>query len=779
MDKVDEFQLHLQNIEFLSSTMYPGIKILLVIDGEIVVETNSRFYQMQENDLLVINRNQLYQVRGTKKNVVLALSIPDSFINQYYEEYHHYRFELFSQQIDRGKESIIYELRKLLAELTMTYCRQDEGYQLEIHGSMCKILLTLIRRFKEVRRIFEDSNQSEQRLNQIVTYLEQHYDEPLTLEQVSNQFYLTPSYFSRYFKQQFGIGFMRYLMNIRLEHSVKDLMFTTDSITFIALKNGFPNAKSFANLFKEVYGETPHSFRDKNRQKQVDVINDYQLQNTETFLDSPEILMKLGDFITEGENSKSYTTETRFEELKIDLGSINGRTLNHPNNIIMIGELSELQKENVRTQVLLANKELQVKYIGIHKLLSGKTISQSIETDELIPTISPYYNADEVIHFLKTNDLSLFIQVDYNEVSVDEEAYLLKLQSFLKHCLQMFGKNYVGSWQILFFATDDVFELSKPLQNFYLKLHKLLKTIEPSIEVGVFLPFSFQTGTTNERHKWVLQQSKKIDFIAFQASPNEIIDFKGLVDQNYVWAKDFIKEKTEKLKRYLKSYSIEKPLCLLTWNTISGNTRYTNGTFFRGALILNDAINVADDVESLGFWINTETHEQNIKGKNIPLEGMELFHYFKGKRPVYYAMSFFKRLQGKVIARGPYFIMTENDLGYQMVIMNCNIVNPYFSVEETFLQKLMKELRVTIKGFPRGEYQIRKYIFDQEHGALYKKWWENNSKYGIDREIIDYITRVSQPFLEVFDEIIDEEWSFYSYLSINAIHFFEIRKIFI
>ena len=306
-----------------------------------------------------------------------------------------------------------------------------------------------------------------------------------------------------------------------------------------------------------------------------------------------------------------------------------------------------------------------------------------------------------------------------------------------------------------------------------------MKTIDPSIEVGVFLPFSFQTGTTNERYKWVLQQSKKIDFIAFQASPNEIIDFKGLVDQNYVWAKDFIKEKTEKLKRYLKNYWIEKPLCLLTWNAISGNTRYTNGTFFRGALILNDAINVADDVESLGFWINTETHEQNIKGKNIPLEGMELFHYFKGKRPVFYAMSFFKRLQGKVIARGPYFIMTENDLGYQMAIMNCHIVNPYFSVEETFLQKLMKELRVTIKGFPSGEYQIRKYIFDQEHGALYKKWWENNSKYGIDREIIDYITRVSQPFLEVFDEVIDEEWSFYSYLSINAIHFYEIRKVFI
>ena len=80
-DTIGDFQLRLQNIEFLSSRMYSGIEILLVIDGEIMVETNSGFYQLQENDLLVINRNQLYQVRGAKKNIVLTLSIPDTFIS--------------------------------------------------------------------------------------------------------------------------------------------------------------------------------------------------------------------------------------------------------------------------------------------------------------------------------------------------------------------------------------------------------------------------------------------------------------------------------------------------------------------------------------------------------------------------------------------------------------------------------------------------------------------------------------------------------------------------
>lgn len=183
-------------------------------------------------------------------------------------------------------------------------------------------------------------------------------------------------------------------------------------------------------------------------------------------------------------------------------------------------------------------------------------------------------------------------------------------------------------------------------------------------------------------------------------------------------------------------------------------------------------------IEALGFWINTETHEKSLDMNSIPLESMEMFHYFNGKRPVFFAMSFFNRLRGNIIARGPLFIMTENELGYQLVLMNSTIINPFLSIEDTFLQKLIKEIRVTIKGIPSGKYQIRKLIFDKDHGALYKMWWKNNSQYGIDREIIDHITRSSHPSLEVFDETIEEEWSFYSYLTVNAIHFFEIRKVF-
>ena len=42
-------------------------------------------------------------------------------------------------------------------------------------------------------------------------------------------------------------------------------------------------------------------------------------------------------------------------------------------------------------------------------------------------------------------------------------------------------------------------------------------------------------------------------------------------------------------------------------------------------------------------------------------------------------MMFAEKLRGEVIAKGSDYIMTKNDRGYQLVLMNCNNVNPYFS----------------------------------------------------------------------------------------------------
>jgi beta-xylosidase/AraC-like DNA-binding protein len=770
-----DFQISLKKIQFLSPKVNQGLKFIFVIDGELMVEIDSRYYVLKEQDLLVINRNQLFQVKGNAANRVLVLDISDSFMDRYYPEYRNSRFEVFSQEIEMGREIMLDKMRKLLVELMITYSRKDESYQIEMQGYICDILLILIRRFKQRGTAIEKIDANDIRLTKMVDYLEKNYHQVITLEDMAQKFYLSTGYLSRYFKQKMGMGFNRFLMEIRLKHSVKDLVYTDVTISQIAMKNGFANTKSFSKLFKEKYEVTPHIYRENHSEAQIDSFQSLSIEDTDTLVNTPEILAKLGSVLTK--HDQSYTnTETRFEELQLDVTDTINQNLSLPDHVLIVRELKELQKEDVRSQILMAKDDMRLNYIGISHLLSGETITAEVETDEEIATSSPYFKSDVALNFMKKNGLSLFVRIEYQEITKNEEFYFQKLYGFMKHCLQVYGASYLKTWHFLFYESYFTGAEALELKRVYLKMYDLLKELVPDIHVGVFLPFSFKEEKTKEPHKWILTEGNHIDFIAYHSNQNDMIDFKELSDNRFNLTKDYVKENTAKIKSYLKKHHLEKPMHLISWNTLSGNTRFTNGTFFRAALVLKSVLDIANDVESIGFWINTALHEGSDNGQRIRIEGLEFFHYFSGKRPAFFAMMFANKLDGTIIARGSDYLMTKTDRGYQLVLMNCKTINPYYSIEEAFLQKLNKEIQVKIAGLEEGEYQIRKYIFDKDHGALYTKWWNLNSRHGIDLEIIDYINRTSHPDIELYDETITGEWSFYSYLTVNAIHFFEIRK---
>ncbi|WP_093271730.1 helix-turn-helix domain-containing protein [Psychrobacillus sp. OK032] len=777
-ERLKDFHLRIQKIGHVDRVVNRGIEFVLVIEGKLTIETSSRIYQMKEKDLLVINRNELFEMKGNKENSVLRFTISDSYMEQSYKEYRHQRFECFSQDIDIGREALMDQLRTFFGEMVITYFRKDDIYTIEMQRIVSEILLILIRRFKEEGNALGQLDTEDNRLVQLVDYLERHYQEQITLEQMAHKLYMSPGYLSRYFKRKMGVGFSRFLMDIRLKHSVKDLLYSSDSIATISMNNGFPNTKSFTSLFKEIYEETPKVYRERNMKEKVNIDKTANIKGIETLTSSTSIFIQLGSMLAQ--TNKTYSnTETRFEELHIDVSVPSREKITRPDHVLIIRELKELLKEDIREQVLAVKEELRLSYIGIQNLVSSATFLPTVETDETIATSSPYFKADLAINFLKKHDLAIFSRVSYQDISTDEESYFIKLEGFLRHCLQVYGECYVSKWHVLFYESYVTVVDQKELRRVYTKMYNIIKKVVPGIHIGVFLPFSYEEERTSERHEWILQEDERIDFIGFHANQNEVIDFEDTSNDRFLLAKNYVKDKTNKVKYYLKQHHMDKPLHLVTWNTLSGNTRYTNGTFFRGALVLKSAWDISNDIHSLAFWINTELHEVADQHHRIQLEGMELFHYFNGRRPAFYAMLFAEKLSGNIIAQGPDFIMTEYERGYQLILMNCINVNPYFSIEDAFLEKLNKDIRVIITGLKHGEYQVRKYTFDKDNGALYTNWWNLGSKHGVDIEIAEYINRLSHPSLQIFDETIDGDWSFYSYLTINAIHFFDIRKSFI
>ena len=99
------------------------------------------------------------------------------------------------------------------------------------------------------------------RLKDIITYVERHYMEPLSLSDISDRFALNPEYFCRFFKKNMGFTFLEYVNMVRLSHIYSDLMQTGDSITQIMERHGFINYKVFNRMFKEVYGCLPSKVR--------------------------------------------------------------------------------------------------------------------------------------------------------------------------------------------------------------------------------------------------------------------------------------------------------------------------------------------------------------------------------------------------------------------------------------------------------------------------------------------------------------------------------------
>ena len=79
-DLLTDFQISFQHIKLLVPRNNKGIQIVFVISGELKIESSDRFYHLYENDFLVINRNQLYQVQGNDDNKVMILSITDRFM---------------------------------------------------------------------------------------------------------------------------------------------------------------------------------------------------------------------------------------------------------------------------------------------------------------------------------------------------------------------------------------------------------------------------------------------------------------------------------------------------------------------------------------------------------------------------------------------------------------------------------------------------------------------------------------------------------------------------
>lgn len=98
-------------------------------------------------------------------------------------------------------------------------------------------------------------------IQSVIRYIHSHFYEQLTLNDVAEGVYLSPSHFSRLFKAEMGVTFIEYLTKYRIDQSKRLIKMTSLPIEVIANNTGFANAGYFATTFKRLEGKTPTEYR--------------------------------------------------------------------------------------------------------------------------------------------------------------------------------------------------------------------------------------------------------------------------------------------------------------------------------------------------------------------------------------------------------------------------------------------------------------------------------------------------------------------------------------
>lgn len=152
------------------------------------------------------------------------------------------------------------KLKKLFFDILEEYQKNTPYKEFIMQGMLFRIFTTILEEYIPTETDKHPKLLSPQIMDAIV-YMEKHYKEQPSLEEVASHAGFSAGYFSRLFHSQLGMPYNTYLNNIQLRH-VRILLATTDmSVLEIAHETGYCHSEYLSAQFKKKTGMTPSQYR--------------------------------------------------------------------------------------------------------------------------------------------------------------------------------------------------------------------------------------------------------------------------------------------------------------------------------------------------------------------------------------------------------------------------------------------------------------------------------------------------------------------------------------
>lgn len=237
-------------------------EIYMLLQGQVDYTVENHLYNMQPGDIMLVSPLELHQARiaagkDTYERIVLWVSIDylktlssaDTDLTQCFLERHSNLLRL------PGTGSA--PIRRELERLSAYHVSADYGSDLLAKNSLTRVMVELNRTAMNEGTTVDWH--SDQVVDGVVAYINNHFSEPLTLDELSERFFISKYHLLRKFDAQVGTTVHRYLLQKRLLLAKQQISGGV-SPSQASLNCGFGDYANFYRAFRREYGVTPRQY---------------------------------------------------------------------------------------------------------------------------------------------------------------------------------------------------------------------------------------------------------------------------------------------------------------------------------------------------------------------------------------------------------------------------------------------------------------------------------------------------------------------------------------
>ena len=229
-------------IDFRTSEAYvpahwhSALEITYLLDGQADLTVEGTPLTMVKGEFAVVDTGRIHEYHCPSDFRQLVIHIDDACISSYMDNRRNFQIFCDRTELTEDRVDLYLEICSMLEELSLQWISRQPGYRILCESLVLRILYELVAHFSIplYRDDLPEPTREQRRIREIVDYIGENYDRPISLDEISDHFGLSSEYFSRLFTQKIGIPFKKHLNQVRLSHIYHDLCASDTPIMEIA-----------------------------------------------------------------------------------------------------------------------------------------------------------------------------------------------------------------------------------------------------------------------------------------------------------------------------------------------------------------------------------------------------------------------------------------------------------------------------------------------------------------------------------------------------------------